>query len=235
MSPRRVLVSALTLLLAPAFVTVAAVPAHAAGGSTKAGNGVTYQCYQHSYEYSVDLPEDTESWSMDVSVEGPDGLEATSDFLYEVPASGRSSFQVCSFDMPGTYTIRASVEAYDSSWEETTFELAPSTFTLRKPRTKTTIKASTTRPRKGQVVRFTVVSKDERPRGYFAHAYADVVLQTFKAGRWVNVKGTKTYTGSTGRAVIKTRFAGSKVRMRARTLADDDTTGSQSAAVTLRR
>ncbi|MEV7428341.1 hypothetical protein AB0N29_01870 [Nocardioides sp. NPDC092400] len=182
----------------------------------------------------MNLPEYTEDWSMDVILEGPDGLEASSDFVYDAAASGRSDLQICSFYLPGTYTIRATVSAYDYDYNNTTFDLAPSKFTLRKPRTQTTVKASTTNPSKGQVVRFNVVSKDERPKGYFPNDYADVILQALKGGKWVNVKGTKGYTNSSGRTVLKVRFAGKAVKVRARTLGDEYNTGSYSGTLTLR-
>jgi hypothetical protein len=214
---------------------VHSAPALAAGGWTSAPNGVLYSdCRDHPFSYAVELPAGTADWSMDVYAYSPDGLEASSDFIYDAAETGTGNFFFCGYEMPGRYTIEAEVEACDADYDCSTFSLDESSFYMRKPRTKTLLSASPLDARRGQVVKFVVTSKDERPRGYFRNDYARVYLQRKDGQRWVKIKGSQGLTGSNGKEVIKLRYTGGRPKVRAVTAASDAYSKSTSKPVTIR-
>lgn len=223
MSPLRSLLPALLLLssigLSPA--------AHAveAGGSVAGNDGVLHQdCRQHPYSYALSIPEDAESWDLEVTVLGPDGLEDTSDYLSDgaYETSGVATFQMCGGGMPGLYTLTATLTHYDADYNRVTTELPAASFSMRLPYTRTALSVSDRTPRYNQAVTFKIKTVDERPNGYFATPYATVRLQSRRDGRWVNVTGSKTTTSSTGVATLRFRWnTRATVKVRAVTLRDD--------------
>lgn len=226
-------------LLAPSlvvsFLALPAPAAHAAeSGSTNAPNGVLFECADHEYTYSIDLPSEADGWSADITVRGPDGLEATSDFIYDAPTHGTSEFQLCSFDEPGRYTITGEVEWHDYDYNTYTFSLRSSSFTMRAPRTRTSLTASATRVRRGAVVRFQITSKEERPAGYYPNEYDTVVLQRFVNGTWERIPGARGFTNERGRDVLKGRMTSAKAKVRALTPGEDGQSSSASRPIVLR-
>lgn len=202
---RAVLVAALLLALGPG-----AVPAHAEPvyGSVSGIDGVLYDdCVPHPYRYAVTtLPDGTTTWDLRVSLIGPDGHEAGSDFVPS-PTSGTSSFVLCTpADAYGTYTIRARFEWGADTVPDHSAALPDARFTLRKPSSRTTLTASTRRPAYGQVVRYPVTAYVEQPAGHQPRAFTWVHLERRKHGRWVRIRGARAMTHDTGRVVIRLRY-----------------------------
>lgn len=213
-------------------------PAAAAGEVTVSiPSGVLYEsCGQYPFTYAAGgLPAGYGPyWNMDFNLIGPDGREAGGDYLYGELANGVSDIQICeSPNLPGTYTLTGTGEACNRSYDCVPISMTPTSFTLRLPLTKTTLKASTTNPRPSQVVRFVIGSRDERPNGYYGTAYADVALQVKTATGWRKVGGNQM-TDSRGREVIEARYTGGRKRLRAVTFSSDSRTGSVSRTVVLR-
>jgi hypothetical protein len=190
MRTKRTLIAA---VVAIAFAGSLAVggPAQAGDDNLRASDGVLHECAYHPYSYSSTDAAIAYTWSMDVIVRGPDGLEVTNDYLYDEPATGTGRFQLCSGDPAGRYTLTATGEACDSDYNCYNFSLPGSTFRMRKPRTKTFLTATPTNAHKGQVVKFKVTSKEERPRGYFPNEYATVKLQIRHGGKWKLIRGSR--------------------------------------------
>lgn len=215
-------------------------PAIADSGSITVGNGVLYECAEHHYAYSLELPADTESWSMDVIVRSEDGLEATSDYVYDEPGlSGASDFQLCPSDGPGTYTLHATVEYYDSDYNESTMDLPVATFAMRLPMTRTTLTATVkpNRAKKMKVVVLRTRTADERPNGYFPTSYPDVVIQYQQAGSWRTLPNADVSAGRDGKGVARFKWPiGKRAILRAHTVPEDwdDYTESFSKSVTVR-
>lgn len=200
---------ALSLLLFIGGLVAVAPTAHAAGGSFSSASGVLYNdCRQHPYNYSVDVPAGTRSWSVDVVVLGPDGIEAASDFIFDDSNApvGTSSFQVCGGELPGTWTMTGTLEYSDQDFNSFTTAMPSATFNMRLPHTRTKLKVSDRTPRYNQKVTFKVRSRDERVTGYFPNQYAEVRLQSRRKGRWVNVRGSKTSTNGRGVAKISYKW-----------------------------
>ena len=228
----------LTVLVSTLLVPVGfASPAHAAGEvTTSMTGGVLYDnCGYYAYTYSVSLPFGyTESWTMDLQLIGPDGNEVDTDFLYDDKGTvGSADFFLCdSPNLPGTYSIRGAGEACNADYDCVGITSPTSTTTFRLPRTRTTLKMKPSRPRKGQVIRFILSSKDERPAGYFATSYASVALQVKRARGWRNWE--RTATDDRGRTVIKARYSGRPAKVRAITTSTSESTGSTSSILRVR-
>lgn len=225
-----------TLLAAASLVGLAS-PSSAAGVLV-VGNGVLYQdCRDHPYSFSVLPPPGTDSWSMDVTAYGPDGTSQASDFVYDDISTGSGGLQFCGSELPGSYELVAEVEYsdFDAYGSGTTTERLTSTFSMRKPSTRTRLQVSTRSPRYNAAVRFTIKTSDERPSGYFPTSYADVRLQRRAGNRWVNVPSGKGFTDSRGREVLTFRWnTRGRFSVRAVTLDSDNLDGSTSASITIR-
>lgn len=214
---------------------VSAPPAHAANEVqvTMTGGVLFDTCGDYGYSYSASLPAGfSAGWSLELQLIGPDGNEIDSDFLLDDPTVGVGSFFLCeSPNLAGTYTVRTgeTARACNSEYDCVPITSTTSYAQFRLPMTRTTVKANVIRPRKGQVVRFTITSRDERPEGYFGTPYAAVRLQAYRDGRWRSIK--KTSTSDTGRATIEARYAGKKVKVRAVTDGDSSRTGSTSRTI----
>ena len=192
-------------------------------------------CQEHPYHYSFSTRGSyDQDMTITVAAYGPDGVDAADDFDYEIGTSGSGTLQFCGSEMPGRYRLTAKVEACNDDYDCTTFAIPSSSFQMRAPRTRTSIKAKPRHPHFDKAVTFVIRSRDERPRGYFATDGATVVLETRAHGRWVRVKQSKTYT-SHGKAKLKYLWNVHRaVKVRARTLASDysATAGSVSKPVT---
>lgn len=71
-------------------------------------------CVDHAFTYSVELPEGTTSWTLDIKMIGPDneqhGSQLIGTFAGDAP-SGSEALQLCSlFEPLGTYTILSTVD-----------------------------------------------------------------------------------------------------------------------------
>lgn len=225
-----------TLLCVTSLVGFA-TPAVAAGSLT-AGDGVLYSdCRDHPYYFAVSPPLGTDSWSMDVTAYGPDGTSQASDFVYDDISTGVGGLQFCGSELAGRYELVAEIEYsdYDAAGSGTSTERLTSTFTMRKPQSRTRLQVSTKSPRYDSPVRFVVRSSDERPSGYFPTSYAEVRLQKRVGSRWVNVRGGKGYTDSRGRDVMTFRWnVRGRTVVRALTLDSSGVEGSASSPVTMR-
>jgi hypothetical protein len=225
-----VLASALAVLLAP---LAAATPAHAVNEVTLTmAGGVLYDsCADHDFTYSATLPTGYGPyWNMDVELVGPDGNVTATSYLYGQSPTGTDSLFLCdSPNLPGTYTIRGTGEMDGPNYTDVPISAAPSTVTFRLPKTRTLVKATPKRPAKGQVVRFVITSKDERPAGYYGTSYAGVKLQVKRNGSWRTFDSTMT--NDSGRVVVKGRYSGRRVAVRAVTTGHSDRTGSTSRII----
>ena len=240
-SPSRVHGTILTIILAmtlAALLTPLVTPdARAAGSTTVTGkDGVRYDsCRDYSYTYTIDTSSAV-YWDADVTLFDPEGSRTDSDFLYDGsdPASGRGSFFICDYEPAGKYKVTIAATLYDSNYNNKGRQTASDTFTLRKPRTKTSYTVSDTTPRRGQVVRVRITSKIERPAKYAPNRYEYVALEGRRNGKWTRIKGTKTFAGSEGVASLRVRKASSgRISVRAVTLRTSVFASSSSPAKTI--
>lgn len=232
-----VVLAAGLLVTAPTVGSAAASPAAAAGsawGWTSGRSGVLWSdCRDHPFRYGVGVPGGAQGWSLDVTAYGPDGTYGGSDYFYDGsdPMSGTGHVFLCGgLDRPGRYTLRAKLEWYDANWNSYTKWLRPSSFSLRSPRTRTTLTVSDRSPRRGQIVRFGIGSRGERPRGYFANEYADVRLQRLVGGRWTHLRGSRTWTDWRGRTTLMLRADGPRRGAWVRAVTDATAEYSSSAS-----
>jgi hypothetical protein len=228
---------ALTTLLAPALLLGGAAPAQAATGTGTASSaaGVLYNdCVDHPVSYGVAVdPPDTD-WFLALEVRDTTGQYVSGTYAarqFGHPTSGTLGTQMCGNGLaPGTYSLAGRLQygLTNSAPVPTT------TFTMRNPFTRTTIRPATKHPRKGSKVRIKVRSLDEMPTGYVAKDDARIVLQQKVKGRWKKVEGSAEATRDTGKAVVRFRYRGGKVMLRAVTKGSSDWDGSRSRAVKLR-
>ncbi|WP_370614387.1 hypothetical protein [Mumia sp. Pv 4-285] len=204
---RFVAVTAVALAV-PALVGVPSAEA-ATAASARASSGVLWDdCFDHRFSYTVgSAAASADDWELDVTLVGPDGRTADSNWLWKGgdPASGSSSFFFCGgSDRPGTYQIRGTVTSYDEDYNATKRAIPTSTFRMRQPQTRSAVRATPKKTRTGRVVRLKGTSKVERPRGFYALEYAPVRLQQKVHGKWRNVKASQ-YTDHAGRASFRYR------------------------------
>jgi hypothetical protein len=231
---RRIVLGVLVLVL-----TSVAAPARADStyGSVSGIDGVLYDdCISQPYLYAVhDVPPDATDWGIDVSLYDPKGRMADSDFVDSAHSAGSRTFQLCAeLDPYGTYTIRATFKWEDSgsAWHYTSFD--ETRFTMRKPRSRTTLTVSTRRPASGQVVRYRITAYDERPGGFGRRAFAWVHLEKRSAGHWVRVKGSRAMTHSTGAVRVRLRYLGHHRTTRLRAVTERTSRYSRSFSPVLR-
>ena len=217
-------------LLAPLGM---AAPAHAANEITiSMSSGVLYDsCGDYGFTYSARLPLGySYSWTLELQLLGPDGNEVDSDYWWDDPTSGTGEFFLCeSPNLAGNYVIQGTGKACNSNYDCVPISVSPASVSMRLPQTSTALKAKPLRPAKGESVRFNITSKDERPTGYFGTSYTTVRLQVRKGGSWRTFK--KTSTNDTGRAVIKARYTGTRMKVRAVTDSTSSRTGSVSRTI----
>ena len=218
-----------------------AVPAHADStyGSVSGVNGVLYDdCLHYPYHYAVDVPADAGYRDLEVSLVGPDGRQADTDYVAPSTnqATGTSTFFLCPpTDLYGGYTIRARVEwGADASSITDWSQLDDAHFSMRRPRTRTSLSVSTLRPAYGQVVTYRILARDERPGGYFGTPFAWVFLQKRVDGHWVRVRGSRTLTHSTGRVRLRLRYLHHHEPMRFRAVTAPSSRFSRSVSPSVR-
>lgn len=218
-----------TLLASPAS-------ASASDGTTSSSSGVLYDsCVDHRYRYSVH-PAGTD-WNLDVDLVGPDGSVVGSDYLYRGgnATSGRSSFLFCGYEDAGRYRIRATLTSYDADYNAHTANLASSTFTMRRPHTRTALSVSKKHPKFNRVVTFRTRSKVEKPAGFFALKYEYARLQIKVKGTWHNLRGSKEWGNSRGKTSQKWRWNIRGIhKVRAQTIGADGFTRSFSKPVKIK-
>lgn len=238
-----------TLLVAATTVSLGltATPAHADNGVTggvtinNGGQGVIYQaCNDVPESWTLSFPQAASDWDLSVDIIGPDGERADGDWLNGSDAwtaQGSATFLLC-VPGPGTYTVRVTGTWDDSDYNEHAFTLPSSTFSMRTPQTRTTLKVSNTHPKRDQVVKMQIDASDERPAGYFPTDDAVVKLQIKKRAVWhTKSLGLDGITNPDGVTKFKMRWShkrGTKETIRAITPAAYDKAASYSAPITLK-
>lgn len=234
---RRVLLGALALVLLLGGAAGQAAQATSPYGSVTGINGVLYDdCLSYPYRYDVSVPGSPGYWDLTTTLIAPDGRRVAGDYVAD-PTSGYSTFGLlCTSPRAyGTYTIRSTVRwGVDKNSLGDPVALDPAHFTLRKPHSRTAVRASTLRPAPGQVVRYRVTAYDERPAGYRPRAFAWVHLEQRRSGRWVRIKGGRAMTHATGRVVIRLRYSGHHLRTRLRAVTEPTSRYTRSTSPTLR-
>lgn len=231
---RRVLLGILALALT--CVPMAA-RADSTYGSVSGISGVLYDdCRPYPYAYVMqNVPADAQNWGIDVTLFGPGGAKADTDFVGGVQGPGTSTFTLCTqVDPYGTYTIHAVFQWQDSSngWHFSTLD--PAQFTMRKPHTRTTVSASSRRPAYGQVVAWRLRSYDEQPTGYGRNAFAWVHLEKRVGGHWAPIQGARAMTHATGAVRINLRYRAHHQRMLVRAVTEPTSRYARSVSPTLR-
>lgn len=227
----------LTFVIALTGLVLVAPSAEAVGGWTSSSNGVLYANNpQHAYRYSAPIPARAADWVMEVDLIGPDGGQASWDFVWGGRQTGSGNLYIFSSSLPGRYTIRASGEWYDANYDSHAFTVPASTFMMRKAHSKTTLSVSDRTPRKGQTITMKVTIKDERPRGYFKTQYAPVKLQRKVGGTWKTYGWGTGKTSANGTVKFRTKFTGKPTKIRAVAVSDTgDWTRSVSKVISLHR
>ena len=203
--------------LALSTVSVA-TPAHAVPGDATLSFAPTAilnegSCVDHAFTYGVELPEGTTSWTLDVQMIGPDGVEHGSQLIGTFasnPVSGSDALQLCSlFEPLGTYTIQSSLDyTIGRSTTEGPVVVAGTFQVVRDAKTKATIKAK----RKGAKV--TATSKVTVSTGGAYGPVAEGGKVTFqkKVGKkWKKVARTTTDAAGIAKAKFKAK-KGTRVR-----------------------
>jgi hypothetical protein len=200
----------LGLVMVLGAVVGLAGPAHAAGSGIWVSGGVLYEgCRTKSFDYSVDRSwvDAGYDWSMDVILLDPRGDESTGSFLYSganAPsgvADGYDGFYLCSYEPAGRYTVVAEIEYCGGEYYDCHTESVQTSFTMRRPYSRTSLAVNDQSASYRQRLTFTVRSRAEHPNGYYAYEYAPVTLQKRTASGWVRI--ARGYANENG----VTRFA----------------------------
>ena len=236
---RQMAVTMLAVALAGSAAIVGGGSAAYAAGSitiTPPSDRVLYDdCYDYAYSYAIAAP--TADWNVDVEITDPFGAHESGDYIYDAePASGTSSLHLCGsgLDSPGTYRITATLTWYDASYNKITEPATVVSFTLARPATRTTLRASTTRPEYNTKVVFRAKSTVQGRLAYAPHQYEKVRLEAYVNGAWRKVDTTTT--DSYGRAKFPYRWNTHKprVKIRAVTLGSPAWAPSKSDSVVIR-
>jgi hypothetical protein len=192
-----------------AAVILGPVPT-ASAAVVSVSSGVLYdECRAHPYTFSFTLPAGTDSWTVEAVAVGPDGTTAATDVVLGSGASaaGTGALEFCGTEQAGAYELRTVVVHRDveTATEGSQTSVAP--FTMRTPRSRSTLKVSDRTPRFNQHVRFVMKSQVERPSGYAGTVGARMHLEVRVAGTpWISVKGSRKTTDSRGRATKTYRW-----------------------------
>ncbi|MBB3044222.1 hypothetical protein [Nocardioides soli] len=199
--------------------------------------GVLYEgCNDVDYSWSINLPYGAASWSMTVTLEGPDGTEVDSDYEYDNHGGyGSGSFQICDWEEPGRYYIDVDASYLDEDYDERFLWVDAPSFSMKRPKSRTQISVHPTRNlHRGQLVTMKVTSRGQKPYGYFRLPYVNVVIQVrHGSGAWRNIRWTKSITGRNGTATIRGKYTG-RVAVRARTVGGGAYKSSNSRVIHLR-
>jgi len=216
---RHLTAGTVTILALVASVLSTASPAAAATGTVSASNGVLLEgCEDYDYQWSVGPG--ARNWNLDVTLIGPDGGSASSDYQSGTySSSGTGSFFLCDSDGAGTYRIEAELTEYGASYSSEITTTSTASFTLRKPKSRVTLSASPTRPRFNGVVTLRAQVQQEQRYGYGKAAYGYVRLEVLTEGAWRPVPQGKVVADGRGVAVTRYRWnIRGPVRLRARAL-----------------
>lgn len=245
----RLAASLRAVLLAPVLVGLVATQssppaAHAEGTSSVTGiPGVLYEgCHRHSFDYSVDPARAGADWVLRVWAKDPDpapheGHRSTEVVLSKEQgldptgtATGENALFICSSEAPGLWELGAKLEFSDDAHPEE--QLARSSFTMRKPRTRTHLRVNDTSARYGQVLRFRVGSRLEAPSGYVANRSRYVILQKKVGPGWERILRKRTDANGVVLARVTWRHR-KDVRVRAVTPWTQAYTASRSPELTI--
>jgi hypothetical protein len=201
-------------------------------GTVTIASGVLYEgCYDLPYGYNIAVTPDQADWYLHVDAVHSDGQLEGGDFLSgRNSAVGTSTVQFCDSAEAGAYILDARLGLF-----ETGPELPDVAFTMRKPYTATTASASAKKAKVGKKLKLKVASSEERATGYGQHIGGFVILERLVNGTWKKVKGSKTYTNNDGRANIRVRLQGKKMKLRGVTPGDSVYDASYSDTVIIKR
>jgi hypothetical protein len=222
---RRALATLLTLLAAAPALQPAPADADATVVSgpfaLEVPDEVLYPgCSSYTFALDPALPAAAEGWYLDLTVRGPGGGVVHEDTLsdYYSTAEYLDHMWICSADTrPGKFTMKATGAWRDADWEDTPVSFS-ATFSLRLPRSVTTLRAVNANPRPDTWAKLKSLVVAETRRGLDASKFTAVVLQRLNAGRWVTVKGSRTITDKYGEATFRYRYRGGRVSLRARAM-----------------
>lgn len=173
-------------------------------------SGVLYdECRAHPYTFSFTLPAGTDTWTLEAVAVGPDGTTVATDVVLGSGASatGTGALEFCGTERAGVYELQAAVVHRDVETATEGSQTSAASFTMRTPRSRSTLKVSDRTPRFNQHVRFVMKSQHERPSGYAGTDGARVHLEVRVPGRrWITVKGSRMATDSRGRATVAYRW-----------------------------
>jgi hypothetical protein len=219
---RRGILGLLVLVLACVGAPAGAAPS----GQVVGRNGVLYNddCHEYLFSYQVVVPPDgTFDWSLSVRLHGPKGALVDTTRVPKPGATGTSTLTVCPppANNYGTYTISATFESQATEGGPSESEaFADAHFTLRKPRSRTALTASTRRPAYGQRVTYRIRAYDENPTGYLPRAFAWVHLETRRDGHWVRIRGSRAMTHENGAVKVRVRYLKHHERMKVRAVTE---------------
>lgn len=206
-------------------------------GSLTIASGVLYDdCLAYPYGYTVTVSDDQPTWNLVVDAVHVDGRVVTGDFIPgRGSATGAGDIQFCGgLDEPGAHTLVGKLVDFTGRIPDV--PLSPVAFTMRKAYTRTKIvSVSERRARPGQRVAIKVTSEEEHPGTYRQNTADTVALQVKRKGDWKRLPGSRGYTDNDGRAKVRIRFRGKKLRIRAVTPANSAYQASYSRAITIKR
>ena len=190
-----------------------------------------------SYTFTLDpaLPAAAEGWYLDLTVRGPGGVVVHEDYLSDHYSTDEywDHMWICSADTkPGKFTMKATGAWRDADWEDTPISFS-ATFSLRLPRSVTTLQAVNANPRPHTWAKLKTLVVAETRRGLDASRFAPVFLQRLRDGRWVRVRGSRLLTDKYGEATFRYRYRGGRVSLRAKAT-PAEVTPSTSLRVVLR-
>lgn len=229
-----------TSLAATGLMTISANPATAAATTAvRVSNGVLYEgCPTHNWAYQVEDDQALYDWAIFVTAYDPRGVEVSSSSVWAdegAPsagvAGGDDGLQICGSERAGRYTLTAEIHFYGGPYNDKA--LPSSSFTMRPARTRTKLRASDTTANYNQMMRLTMTSLQEYPRGYFGEDYATVVLQRKTSSGWKRLG--RYSTNDRGVAIARFRWNERRpVKVRASTPRSTGTTASRSPVITIR-
>lgn len=131
---RRTTLLAAALLAPAALLIPSAGAAHAAvptrGRLHSDAAVLRTGCHHHRYTYRVHVP--STDWYMTVRLRGPRGRVVETDHPYGGGSTGSGYLQLCDFQRPGRYTLRARGHWTDYLGAEHAFRLHRATFAVRR-------------------------------------------------------------------------------------------------------
>jgi hypothetical protein len=176
--------SAVTLLALVAGL-FALQPVPATAGSTSdvvvdVFDDVIYPgCSSYTFDVDLDLPAAAEGWYLDIKVRGPGGVVLHEDYLSDSAVREYLDHMwICSADTkPGTFTMKGTGAWYDADYQDRETISIDHSFSLRRPRSITTLQAVNANPRPDTWAKLKSLVVAETRRGLDASKFTAVVLQ----------------------------------------------------------